>query len=285
MARNHQKPAQVDISVRRMDFTFTDIPRYWALNDPVCTHFLNALSLTFPDGERFFVDSVRALRDRVEDKVRQKEISGFIGQEAMHSKEHETFNQMLEGQGYGPVIEPALKLTRFLLARARTMLTPKQMLGATAGLEHITAILAQRMLRDPKLIEGLDPSVRALWVWHAIEEIEHKAVAFDLYQDVVGSYWGRVRLLLAGSTGLLGYCVRYTWAFLKADGLHTNPKVLARGLWRLFGWNGIVSGVIPDYLQYFRPGFHPWQEDNSSMIARWKEILPQPSNAAAIAAA
>ena len=106
----------------------------------------------------------------------------------------------------------------------------------------------------------------------------------DLYQDVVGSYWGRVRLLLAGSTGLLGYCVRYTWAFLKADGLHTNPKVLARGLWRLFGWNGIVSGVIPDYLQYFRPGFHPWQEDNSSMIARWKEILPQPSNAAAIAA-
>ena len=80
MARNHQKPAQVDISVRRMDFAFTDIPRYWALNDPVCTHFLNALSLTFPDGERFFVDSVRALRDRVEDKVRQKEISGFIGQ-------------------------------------------------------------------------------------------------------------------------------------------------------------------------------------------------------------
>ena len=93
MARNHQKPAQVDISVRRMDFEFTDIPRYWALNDPVCTHLLNALSLTFPDGERFFVDSVRALRDRVEDKARQKEISGFIGQEAMHSKEHETFNR------------------------------------------------------------------------------------------------------------------------------------------------------------------------------------------------
>ena len=90
---------------------------------------------------------------------------------------------------------------------------------------------------------------------------------------------------IARYTGLLGYCVRYTWAFLKADGLHTNPKVLARGLWRLFGWNGIVSGVIPDYLQYFRPSFHPWQEDNSSMIARWKEILPQPSNAAAIAAA
>ena len=281
MAPIHHKPESIDIRVRRMDFQFEDFPRYWALNDPVCTHFLNALSLTFPDGEQFFVDSVRALRDRVEDKDRQKEISAFIGQEAMHSKEHDTFNQMLEAQGYKPVIDNALKLARYLLSRGRQMLSKRQMLGATAGLEHITAILAQRILRDPNLIEGLHPKVRALWVWHAIEEIEHKAVAYDLYQDVGGTYGERSRLLLAASSGLLGYCLRYTWAFLKADGLHKNPKVLAVGLWRLFGWNGLVSGILFDYLQYFRPSFHPWQEDNSAMIARWKKTIPEPVNSAA----
>ena len=267
------KPAHVSITPQRMDFAFEDVPRHWFRNDPVLTHFLNALSLTFPDGERFFVDAVRAFRDQVTDKTRQAEISGFIGQEAMHSLEHDSFNHMLASQGYREEAEGGQKLARHLIKQGRERLSAKQQLAATAALEHITAILANRLLKDPALLDSMHPSVRALWIWHAIEEIEHKAVAFDLYQDVVGSYRMRVRTLLAATLALGTYTGKYTWAFLKKDRLHRRPLVLARGMWRLFGINGVLTRTIPDFLTFLRPDFHPWQEDNSALIAEWRAIL------------
>ncbi|WP_111656769.1 metal-dependent hydrolase [Isoalcanivorax indicus] len=268
-----KKPDQVSITPQRMGFTFDDAPRYWCRNDPVLTHFLNALSLTFPDGERFFVDAVRAFRDTVTDPQRQKDISGFIGQEAMHSLEHDTFNQMLASQGYQEEAEGGQKLARYLINEGRKRLSKEQQLAATAALEHITAILANRLLKDPSLLADMHPSVRQLWMWHAIEEIEHKAVAYDLYQDVVGSYRMRVRTLLAATLALGSYTSKYTWAFLKKDGMHRRPLVLARGLWRLFGINGMLTRTLPDFISFLRPDFHPWQEDNSALIEAWRAQL------------
>ena len=43
------------------------------------THFFNALSLLFPAGERFFMDSVRNYRDRIDDPVLKQQVLGFIG--------------------------------------------------------------------------------------------------------------------------------------------------------------------------------------------------------------
>lgn len=266
-------PAQVKIEPRRMDFDFHEVPRHWADNNPVLTHFFNALSLTFPDGERFFVDSVRALRDRVTDKKRQEEISGFIGQEAMHSLEHNTFNDMLAGQGYEAQADAGQQYAKERIAGAQKYLGKKQQLAATAALEHITAILANGLLRDPDFIASLDPSVRDLWIWHAIEETEHKAVAYDLLQDVNDDYRLRVSLFLTTTTALGAYAAAYTYAFLKKDGLHRNPRVLGKGLWSLFGWKGYLTRLIPDYLDYLRPGFHPWDEDNSDLIREWKAVL------------
>ncbi|MBA3981810.1 MAG: metal-dependent hydrolase [Alcanivorax sp.] len=268
-----KKPDQVSITPQRMGFDFDGAPRYWCRNDPVLTHFLNALSLTFPDGERFFVDAVRAFRDTVTDPERQKEISGFIGQEAMHSLEHDTFNQMLASQGYQEEAEGGQKLARYLINEGRKRLSKEQQLAATAALEHITAILANRLLKDPSLLADMHPSVRQLWMWHAIEEIEHKAVAYDLYQDVVGSYRMRVRTLLAATLALGSYTSKYTWAFLKKDGMHRRPLVLARGLWRLFGINGVLTRTLPDFVSFLRPDFHPWQEDNSALIEAWRAQL------------
>ena len=93
-------PKNVSIIPQRMNFDFKGLAKHWFDHEPVQTHLLNALSLTFPDGERFFVDSVRAFRDQAQSKEQQKEISGFIGQEAMHSLEHDTFNKMLAAMGY-----------------------------------------------------------------------------------------------------------------------------------------------------------------------------------------
>jgi predicted metal-dependent hydrolase len=256
-----------------MNFDFRHVPRHWADNNALITHFFNALSLTFPDGERFFVDSVRALRDRVSDPERKKEISGFIGQEAMHSLEHNHFNEMLADQGYAREAQAGQQYARERIAGARHYLSEEQQLAATAALEHITAILANGILRDPELVASLDESVRDLWVWHAIEETEHKAVAFDLLQDVNDDYRLRVSLFLTATTALGAYAAAYTWMFLKKDGLHRSPATLGRGLWKLFGWKGYLTRLIPDYLDYLRPGFHPWDEDNSDLIREWKAVL------------
>lgn len=268
-------PQQVKIEPRRMDFRFAEVPRHWADGDAVLTHLFNALSLTFPDGERFFVDSVRALRDRVTDRQRQKDISGFIGQEAMHSLEHNTFNEMLAVQGYREEAEGGQEYARARIAGAQKYLSREQQLAITAGLEHITAILANGLLRDPALMESIHPTVRNLWLWHAIEETEHKAVAYDLYQDISGDYRQRVSLFLTATTALSAYAAAYTWAFLKKDRLHRNPRVLAKGLWKLFGWRGFLTRLVPDYLDYLRPGFHPWDDDNSALIEEWRTVLQQ----------
>jgi len=151
-------PDHVSITPQRLNLQFdAATPRYWFDNDPVVTHFLNAMSLSFPDGERFFVDSVRHFRDRVEDPKRQKDISGFIGQEAMHSLEHTTFNRFLDSKGYGRITRAAEKTARHLLKGAYIRFTSHEKLAATAALEHITAILADALLRDEKTMASIHP--------------------------------------------------------------------------------------------------------------------------------
>lgn len=281
-------PKSVSIKPQRMDFDFKDVPTYWFDNEPVQTHLLNALSLTFPDGERFFVDSVRAFRDRVTDKAQQKDISGFIGQEAMHSLEHDTFNKFLSATGYQQQTQGGEKLAQTFINGGRKNLSKVEQLAATAALEHITAIMAQWLLQDKKVIDKIDTSVRNLWLWHAIEETEHKAVAFDLLQQVTGgSYVKRVRIMLPASWFLAVYSVIYTYSFLKQDGLHKKPFTIAKGVWKLVKPGGLLATVVPAWLQYFKPGFHPWEVDDSHLIEYWRAVLenkptpPQQNNAVA----
>ena len=289
LSRSRRAVQRLPIRPRRMNFRFKGLEntRYWFDDDPVLTHFMNVLSVTFPDGERFFVDAVRAFRDQVDDPQRQKDISGFIGQEAMHSLEHKAFNDLVagHGEGYDALVGEALGVAQRLLAGARKHLSAERQLAATAGLEHITAILADTILRRADMVEKMDPSVRPLWVWHAIEETEHKAVAFDLYQDVSGDYWQRQRAFFYGTAYLTVFSAYFTWRFLKEDGVHRRPLTLAKGLWKMFGYSfghkGVVTQAIPAWFQYLRPGFHPWQDDNSHLLEQWRDTLPEPAVTAA----
>ncbi|HET8706809.1 MAG TPA: metal-dependent hydrolase, partial [Pseudomonadales bacterium] len=231
------------------------------------------LSLTFPEGERFFVDSVRALRDQVSDPARQKEISGFIGQEAMHSKEHNAFNAYLAEQGYADLAKRGEALARMLLKGARVRLTQREQLGATAALEHITAILAKTILENPRWLKQIDASVRPLWLWHCIEETEHKGVAFDLYKDVGGTDNQRRFLLFAGTLYLAFYTTLYTWRFLKQDGITRKPLTLLKGAWKLFGYKGVLSPGIIEYFRFYAKDFHPWQDNNSETLHYWHNEL------------
>ncbi|MEL0028286.1 MAG: metal-dependent hydrolase [Perlucidibaca sp.] len=264
-------PDVISIKPTRMYFTFDaqQVPDHWAFNDPFATHFMGTLSSLFPVGERFFVDSVRALREHAVD---QKAVSGFIGQEAMHSLEHVSMNNMLEAKGL-----PALRAEKFtlgLLNLGRRILTPRQQLAVTVALEHFTAIIANRLLTDTGIMNNLSDEMRPIWMWHAIEETEHKAVAYDLYQNVPGSnYAERVVAQVVASVILAAVVAAFQLQFMARDRQLFNLKSWAFGLNKLFGRQGIITGFAGEYFDFFKRDFHPWEHENSALVSYWREKL------------
>lgn len=259
------------ITVRRMDFDFNDVPRYWLDNSPFLTHVMNALSATFPVGERFFVDAVRHYRDSISNPELKQQVSAFIGQEAMHAKEHDTYNDYALKHGIDLAGIEAELSERITFMREN--FSPERQLAITCALEHFTAIMAEGMLNNPDLHEKIDPSIARLWLWHAVEENEHKGVAFDVYQEQVGDYWLRVRAM-AMTTGMFIFNqARFQTRLLREDGELLKPARWLRGMNRLWGRKGWFSAMIPAYFDYYRPDFHPWQSDTRELLEHWKREL------------
>jgi predicted metal-dependent hydrolase len=257
------------IRVRRMDFQFTaDTPAQFVEGNPFVSAFLAALSSLFPEGERFFIDAVRRYRDELDDSELQEAVRGFVGQEAHHGREHDTFNAWLQEQGY-PVADK-LERVHAGLNRARQNLAPRRQLAMTIALEHFTAIMAHQLLAHPDVHERLHPEVRELFLWHAVEETEHKAVAFDVYQAVDGGYWNRVLTMLEITLFFWLDTIATTAGFLRARG-ENRPGPWLKGLGFLLGHPGPLRRLIPAYLAWFQPGFHPWQHDNRALIQPWQE--------------
>jgi len=243
----------------------------WHAQGPWVTHFFNALSLLFPSGELFFMDSVRHYRDRVHDPELKRQIQGFIGQEAMHSREHLRYNDMLQAAGL-----PAHKLDgrlRMILDFQKKHFPPAFNLGITIALEHYTAMLADLMLRDPSRFGDSVEGYRQMWMWHALEETEHKSVAFDVWNAALkpglGRYLIRVGSML--STTLMFWLVVFDFhvRLLIAD---RKAGHQLKGCWTmlkyLFGRHGVFPRIALPWLDYFKPGFHPWDHDNREHLQR-----------------
>ncbi|EDM46635.1 metal-dependent hydrolase [Marinobacter algicola] len=264
-------PDNVAIKPQRMGFEFGEkVPHYWLDNSYILSHTMNALSVLFPQGEQFFVDAVRYYQDQINDPKLKKEVRGFIGQEAMHSLEHKSMNQHVRDQGM-PVEELEEHL-EVVLGIAKK-LPKRHQLAITCALEHMTAMMADMLLARSDVREDMHETMRPLWVWHAIEETEHKAVTYDVFQQVGGTYAERT-FYLAFSTAALGVMASYfTTRMMLNDPKSFSLKDSARGLWRMWGKNGTFSSLIPTWLEYFKPGFHPWDHDNSELIARFKEQI------------
>ena len=271
VTRASNTPDNVTITAQRMGFEFGEqVPRYWVDNSYTISHIMNALSVLFPQGEQFFVDSVRAFRDKISDPKLKEEIRGFIGQEAMHSLEHIAMNQHVRDQGMP--VEELEKHLEVVLGIAKK-LPKRHQLAITCALEHLTAMMADMLLERDDVRQDMDETMRPLWVWHAIEETEHKAVAYDVFQAAGGTYAERT-FYLAFSTAALGVMSTYfTSRMMLNDRKNFSLKDTASGLWRLWGLNGTFSSLIPTCLEYFKPGFHPWDHDNSDLIARFKEEI------------
>lgn len=266
--------ATANIPPRRMDFDFPveTSPRYFYGNDAFLTHFWNTFSSLLPAGESFFVQAVRHYRDRITEPLMKAQVSGFIGQEAMHSKEHAAFNAMIRDKGL-----PMDKLDRDVstLLKLAEKYTPKSVqLAATVCLEHYTAIIAEQLLREPAHREMLgDTDAMKMWLWHAVEENEHKTVAYDVYEKTVGSYALRVGTMIPTTIILFAVLFTFQTRMMAADGQLFKWGQNLRGINYLWGANGLFPRLAPQFLDFFRPGFHPSQHNTDALLVEWKEKL------------
>jgi predicted metal-dependent hydrolase len=245
-----------------------DTPRYWFDNHPFKTHVFNALSSTFPEGERFFVRSVRHYSERIQGEDLQEQVAQFTSQEGYHGIEHDHHIDILRAQGYHGInryIDFDKRSLNWLNRRF-----PRFSLAATAAIEHFTAILANQLLSHPeRWIKPMHPDMRLLWQWHAAEETEHKAVAFDVFQQVSGSYGIRIAAMVVETLGLLADVFFRTVYFLYRDGQLLRPRLWAEG-WRfVWGRKGVFGSVLRDYWRYYHRDFHPWDCDNYPLVTEF----------------
>ena len=265
------RPKAIGITVRCLQFNPQAIRRHYFTNSPVMSHLLTALSSTFPIGEQFFVHSVRNVRDKVKDETLQAQIAAFIGQEAMHSKAHAEFNAAWRSEDYN--------LDRFQAWLARKddyvkNLHPKIQLAITCAFEHFTALLGGYILRHPEVLATLDEDAAKLWVWHAIEEIEHRAVAFDVYQAVYGDDKIRRMIMRSVTTGFASLTLYSATRLFLQDKKKSLPKV-GGNIFGFYLLGKMFLQLAPEYLAYFKTDFHPSEIDYTKLICYWKQRLAE----------
>ena len=263
------------VPTRRISFeeSLADLPKHFAADgDLISSHLIASLSGVFPDGEDFFVRSVRGFRDQVTDPVLKRQVAGFIGQEAMHGREHRALNDRLDQLGYPTKIVE--RFTKAGLAFRERVAPAKANLAATAALEHFTATLAEHILTSEETRRLIGhPEITNLFVWHALEESEHKAVAFDVYQAVGGSERLRVwTMKFIRLAFVVGMSVQVAVA-LAFDRRSYRPGVLRKS-WKQFRRSPLVSKELWDQLcDYDRPDFHPDDRDTTALVEQWRTEL------------
>ncbi|WP_296276914.1 metal-dependent hydrolase [uncultured Acinetobacter sp.] len=263
------RPKAIGIKVRKPSFNPKAIRRHFFANSPVMSHLLTALSSTFPVGEQFFVHSVRNVRDKITDEKLQAQIAAFIGQEAMHSKAHAEFNDAWRRDDYNLDSFQAWLACRDAFIKS---VHPKLQLAVTCAFEHFTALLGGYILRNPQVLSTLDDDAIKLWVWHAIEEIEHRAVAFDVYQAIYKDDRTRRAVMRNVTTGFASLTFYSATRLFMQDWRKSVPKVI-QNVHGIYMISKMLISLIPEYLSYYKADFHPDEIDYSKIVTYWKEKL------------
>ena len=272
-------PAQHESSAvptRPMEFDawLSDVPRHFADDgDLLLSHLFTVLSSVFPEGEAYFVRSVEAVRDRITEPRLRQEVEGFIGQETMHGREHAVFNDRMAELGY-PVRPIGTYIRKLTWLRER-FLGEKANLAVVAALEHYTATLAETLLGEPdaRAAFGHD-GARHLFLWHALEEAEHKAVAFDVYRHVGGTE--RMRIITMWVIHLNFVLETSIWTVISLGldpAARRHPVRVLRSLWRLRRSPFTSRRTVRRLVRYHRRGFHPCDCDSSELISAWRAKL------------
>lgn len=263
-----------EIVTRRISFSYPEesLPQHFVDGDLVMSHVVAMLSAMFPNGEDFFVRSVRNYRDQITDPELKKQVAKFIGQEAIHGREHREFNERLAQMGFATrYVDKAVDvaLNRFGVK----VMSKEVQLAVTAALEHYTATLAEVLMSNEEVRSQLSGEVRNLFLWHALEESEHKSVAFDVYQATVGKQWLRVAVMKATTALFVFAIVDSTIRSLRRDPAARDWRRLRTSLAQLRHsplLSKYVRGRIRDY---DRRDFHPDDHDTVELLAYWREQL------------
>jgi predicted metal-dependent hydrolase len=269
-------PTPAELSITPRDRRFgrdAATPRLWHGGRVEATAIYNALSTTFPKGEAFFVESVRAFRDQAPPKLAE-EIKGFTTQEAIHSREHDAFNKRAVDAGYDLTRLERRVEERLGITKGRP---PIVSLAATMALEHFTAILAHQLLADPRHLEGAEREAADLWRWHAVEEIEHKGVAYDTWLHAT-RHWPRftrwklkARVMLLVTRNFLVDRTAGALELMRQDGV-TGARAWRLLLAYLWLRPGMFRKITGAWLSFFLPGFHPWKVDDRHLLAAYGTI-------------
>ena len=267
-------PTPADLSITPRDRRFgreTATPRLWHGGSVEATAIYNALSTTFPVGEAFFVESVRAFREGALPKLAE-EIRAFTTQEAIHSREHDAFNKRAAGSGYDLSKLEAQVEKRLAMTRSKP---PIVSLAATMALEHFTAILAHQLLAVPQHLAAAEKETADLWRWHAVEEIEHKGVAYDTWLHATrhwpsGKRWKvKAKVMLYVTRNFVVDRTAGSLELMRQDGV-TGLKAWSRLLWYLWVRPGMFRKIGGAWLKFFLPGFHPWNEDDRHLLRAYE---------------
>ena len=266
--------AAIDVKLRRMKFDMdARVPRNWVRGSQFLTHWFNAMSVVFPEGEKFFIEAVRHYEDTLSDPVLREQVRGFVAQEGHHSHQHRALNAV--AAELGADIAPQEQWIKTFLRELRGQLTPEERLSVTCALEHFTAIWGDNLLAHPESMNGVEPRMQPLWRWHAAEETEHKAVCFDVLEHAVP---GAVRRYLLRARGQLSATLLFIpilhfiqYRLMRSDPEPTTLRDVLAGLNWIWGRPGHFRRPLQrHWLAYFRPGFHPWQHDNRALLQAWK---------------
>ena len=266
------RAAPPPLVIRDRRFARDHAPRWWMAGDPVATAWANSLSASFPRGEAMFIEAVKAHRDGAPPELAEQ-IRAFVRQEVNHSREHLAFNRLAEDAGYDLAAIDA-RVER--LIEETFALPPIAWLAVTIALEHFTAMFAHQFLADPRHFAGVDDKHAALWRWHAVEEIEHKGVAYDTWLHATRAWSGSRRwryrsfLMLCVTVRFLRHRASDALDLMAQDGIDGIGARLRLG-WYLVGRPGILRRIFPQWCAYFTPGFHPWKHDDSNLVTGYSD--------------
>lgn len=268
------KPIDGAIKPRRMQFNTQDMnmAQFAIENNSLISTFFYSLSAMFPEGERFFIHTVRHYQPFINDRNLIADIKGFIGQEAHHGRCHDDLNNEIEKLGI-----PMTMVSNNMAARVKMLkhrFGPERQLALTVAMEHFTASLAEFLLENPETLDKAPEIFRQMMLWHSVEEIEHKAVAFDVYRLQVGNEWMRRRVMVIAMMSLFAriavFQIRILWKTKHLPSL-SEWKGAATFFW---GKKGVLRANVNGLKKFFQRDFHPNDIDQSALIDGWEERFP-----------
>ena len=231
------------------------------------------MSISFPSGEKNFIDSVRVYQDRIEDPKLRSEVKGFFKQEGIHSREHRKYNQLLcQQRGYDLGELEGVYLNRIEASKNDPKITNRVMLASTVAVEHFTASFGESFLQG-KLVKNVEGPLGDLWRWHSLEELEHKSVAFDVYRQIGGDNKMRTTVMRLSMMTLFWDVMKVAIKILRHDQQLWKWKTFKSMAKFLFSKQGFIRIHVPAYKAFFRDDFHPWDIDNRPLLEHWQEKL------------